>query len=288
MKQNYRSNSKISRFWNSLPVMIRATITGFLVSTIGVTLWAADVRLVWKPLALPIIFILLWFYWKYFSGTKWLAESMAARRRLFRVDNSSIGIRGPGLLGAFLFVVIIQSSFVISFRLVDMPVAFSSGYPILETLPSGLAWAILIASSVVAGICEETGFRGYMQVPLEKKYGPRKAILYVSLIFSMIHLGKVWAAPIIPNIFLASVLLGVLAYKTRSLIPGMIGHSILDIFDYSFWWTHLMGNREMATIFKTGIDLHFLTWSLIFIGGIIGFYWTMLRLKDSKKKGDVK
>jgi len=102
-------------------------------------------------------------------------------------------------------------------------------------MPLWVAFAVLIMASIVAGICEETGYRGYLQVPLEKKYGPTTSIIITSIIFMLIHLSHSWASPILPHIFFASVFLGILAYKTGSLIPGIIGHSILDIFNYSVW-----------------------------------------------------
>ncbi len=80
-------------------------------------------------------------------------------------------------------------------------------------MPIGTAWIIIIMSSLVAGICEETGFRGYMQVPLERKWGPAVAIIITSIVFMLIHLSHSWAAPILPHIFFASVLLGILAYS---------------------------------------------------------------------------
>jgi membrane protease YdiL (CAAX protease family) len=139
-------------------------------------------------------------------------------------------------------------------------------------------------SSIVAGICEETGFRGYMQVPLEKKYGPGPAIILTSVVFMLIHLSHSWAAPILPHIFFASVLLGILSYKSGSLLPGMIGHSILDIFDYAVWWTDLTGGFQKQTLFKTGIDLHFVIWTLVFLIAIFVFFRAIARLKNGPGK----
>jgi len=138
--------------------------------------------------------------------------------------------------------------------------------------------------SVVAGICEETGFRGYMQLPLEKKYGPVAAIIITSIVFTLIHLSHSWAAPILPHIFFASVLLGILAYKTGSLIPGIIGHSILDIFDYSVWWSDIAGGFHKQTIFRTGADFHFTIWSLIFIVAFFAFIWSVTRSGKQQQK----
>ncbi len=162
----------------------------------------------------------------------------------------------------------------------EVPVAkLTAEYKMLDSMPAWVAWAIIIMSSIVAGICEETGFRGYTQVPLEKRYGPKLAIILTSLVFLLIHLSKSWATPILPHIFFASVILGILAWKSGSLIPGIIGHSILDIFDYSVWWTHLTGEFKRQTIFKTGIDAHFLIWTMIFLLALFAFFYAISRLK---------
>jgi hypothetical protein len=76
-----------------------------------------------------------------------------------------------------------------------------------------------------------------------------------------------------------------LAYRSGSLVPGIIGHSILDIFDYSVWWTDLTGKFERQTIFKTGIDVHFVVWSLVFGLAIFGFFRIMARLPVNSSSG---
>jgi uncharacterized protein len=255
--------------WRKIPILIRAIISGFLVSTIGITVWTVLLSIIMPPWSvIPMIFA-LWVYWKFFSG-----------KENFRKVTISPSNWKWGMLAAICFVVIVQSSFVITFRIKEFPAAqFTSDYKLLEKMPIWASWIMLIMSSVVAGICEETGFRGYLQTPLEKKYGPVAAIIVTSIVFTVIHLSKHWAYPIIPHIFFASVLLGLLAYRSGSLIPGIIGHSILDIFDYSFWWTNLAGGFKKQTIFITGVDIHFISWILIFSFALFIFFNSVLKLK---------
>jgi hypothetical protein len=85
----------------------------------------------------------------------------------------------------------------------------------------------------------------------------------------------------LPHIFFASVLLGIMAWKSGSLIPGIIGHAILDIFDYSVWWTDLTGGFKHQTIFKTGVDIYFIVWVLIFSFAIFAFFRVIGRLRKS-------
>ena len=232
---------------------------------------------------LPMVFA-LWAYWKFFSGNFSKGKIAKIRRENFRGVKLSPKTWKWGLVAAIFFVVILQASFVITFRIREFPAAqFTSDYKMLDKMPLWTAWIMLMMSSVVAGICEETGYRGFLQVPLEKKYGPASAILVTSIIFTSIHLSKAWAYPIIPHIFFASVLLGILAYKSGSLIPGIIGHSILDIFDYSFWWTGITGGFKKQTIFITGIDMHFIVWVLLFTFALIIFFKAVTNLKPDSK-----
>jgi hypothetical protein len=62
-------------------------------------------------------------------------------------------------------------------------------------------------------------------------------------------------------ILLASTMLGVLAYAVRWLIPGIIGHAVMDVFNFSYWWWSLLGHYHCGTIFETGIDLNLVVWA---------------------------
>jgi hypothetical protein len=48
--------------------------------------------------------------------------------------------------------------------------------------------------------------------------------------------------------------LGLLAYSSQSLIPGMIGHAAMDVFNFSYWWWSLIGRYDRQPVFETGID----------------------------------
>jgi membrane protease YdiL (CAAX protease family) len=282
MKQ-FTISGSMFRMWNSLPLLIRSVLSGCLVSSVGIFTWGILFSSFLTPWVIFPMIVILWVFWKFFSGNWGSKRSAEVRREYFRLTRLKPAVWKWGLAAAILFVVIVQASFVITFRIITFPAArFTADYKVLDNFPVWAAWVILIMSSIVAGICEETGFRGYMQVPVEKKHGPMVAITLTSLIFTLIHLGHTWALPILPHIFFASVLLGILSYKSGSLIPGIIGHSILDVFDYSVWWTDLTGGFTRQTIFKTGVDLHFIVWTLIFSLALFGFFRIMGRLNSDK------
>jgi membrane protease YdiL (CAAX protease family) len=286
MEKNSGTNHLIKNY-NRLPLIIRAILSGFVVSTTGIAIWTVLLLKISPPWSILPMIAVLWIFVKYYSGNWGSLKSKESGRQLFRRVHLSSKIWKWGITAAIFFVVIVQASFVITFRLTEFPVAqFTADYKVLDKMPLWAAWAILIASSIVAGICEETGYRGYLQVPLEKKYGPSTAIVVCSLVFTLIHLGKTWAYPILPHIFFASVLLGILAFKSGSLIPGIIGHSILDIFNYSFWWSGITGGFRKHTIFKTGIDVDFIVWILVILIALFIFFKAVARLKYENWLGD--
>jgi membrane protease YdiL (CAAX protease family) len=258
---------------------MKHALIGFLVSSLGIAVWSLLLFLLptlWAVLAMvPVLCV----YWRYFTG-KYIPGPRgggrpwdAGRLHAGATGGGKGALSGPQVIAALLFVLIVQASFVVTFCLFPFPAErFTADYKQLGGMAPWTAWVLIIMSSIVAAICEETGFRGYMQVPLQKRYGPTTAIIWTSLFFTLIHLSHRWAAPILPQIFFASVLLGLLAYRSGSLVPGIIGHAILDVFDYSFWWTTITGKIDRQTIFATGIDPHFVCWVLLLAGACLAFF----------------
>jgi membrane protease YdiL (CAAX protease family) len=276
------SNPKVHNLWNRIPTLITAVLSGLMVVLVGIALWNIDFTIIPLPWSLLVMFVILWAYLNYFSGA-WFPQHIAS----FRSDNfRNIKLSSKswkwGLIAAVLFVIVIQSSFVATFRLIPFPEqTFKSQYKILDSLPAWLGWSTVLVSSLVAGICEETGIRGYMQVPLEKRYGPVWGISITSIFFFLLHLDKSWAPLIIIHIIFASLLLGILAYASVSLIPAIIGHTIMDIFNFSYWWSNLAGHFNKKTIYATGIDNHFIVWCLVFLMAIFLFFFAILKLRKS-------
>lgn len=284
-KQMQPSGSAITRFWQRVPVVIRAIIIGLLVAEIGIVIWLALLAFIPGPWPIFLMGVVLWLYWKYFSGSWWPKTTAAARRNSFRGGRLSGAVWKWGLAAAILFVVVVESGLVVTFRLIEFPAeAFTAEYS-FDAIPLWAAWMSIIMAALVAGICEETGFRGYMQLPLEKRYGPGVGITIVSIMFIVMHLHQAWALPVLYfGLFAASVLLGILAYTSGSLIPGIIAHTVMDIINFSYWWSNIAGEFEKRPISETGIDPHFITWILIFVASIALFFWAVRRIMAVPKQ----
>jgi membrane protease YdiL (CAAX protease family) len=189
------------------------------------------------------------------------------------------------LLAAMLGVAIVESGFVVTFRILEFPAeAWALEYN-LGANPPWLASLFVLTAALVAGMTEEVGFRGYMQVPLEKRYGPTVGIVIVSMVFVVFHLNQAWAPPVLPHLFVISVLWGVLAYTSGSLIPGMISHVVADVFNFSYWWTDIAGTFDKRPVAETGIDAHFVVWATILAASVAFFFWAARRTLAARRSG---
>jgi membrane protease YdiL (CAAX protease family) len=189
------------------------------------------------------------------------------------------------LIAALLAVVVFQSTLVVAFRIIEFPAeAWALGYDFTDA-PIWQVWLFILMAALVAGITEEVGFRGYMQVPLERRYSPAVGITIVSIVFVVAHLNQAWAGGILIILFAISALWGVLAYVSGSLVPSIISHTVTDIFNFSYWWTDVAGTFDKRPIAETGIDMHFIVWVLIFLASIALFSLAARKTLTARQEG---
>ncbi|MGD9148481.1 MAG: type II CAAX endopeptidase family protein [Anaerolineae bacterium] len=262
------------KVWQRIPLLIRAIVVGLLVFAIaGSAARIVILALVPAPWSIVVMGGVLWLYWKYFSGSWWPKSTAHIRRHRFRATTLSRSVWGWSLLAAILGVVVLEAGFVITFRIIEFPAeAWTVGHA-FDTLPVWQAWSFVIMAALVAGITEEVGFRGYMQVPLEERYGPVLGIAIVSIVFVVLHLNQAWAPPVLLHLFAMSVLWGILATTSGSLIPGIVSHAVADVINFSYWWTDLAGSFDRQPIAETGVDAHFIAWALICMASLALFFW---------------
>ncbi|HTT06654.1 MAG TPA: CPBP family intramembrane glutamic endopeptidase [Steroidobacteraceae bacterium] len=105
-----------------------------------------------------------------------------------------------------------------------------TGTTVLALLPRGaVESALWVALAVSAGICEETIFRGYLQRQLIAMTGrPDTGLVLAAMIFGLGHLYQGWRMAIVIGVY--GLMFGVLAYRRRSVRPGMIAHAWHDAF----------------------------------------------------------
>lgn len=269
----------LAKVWQRIPVLVKAIILGFLVNIVGVICVPVFTSLLPLPAALIAIPSFLFLYWKFFSGKWGHKASKEVRKKYFRVRALSPDQWRWSMLATVFLVILFQAGMVITFRFIEFPAEqFTQVYG-LDALPIGIAWGAIFFSALSAGLCEEAGFRGYGQVPLEQRYGPAVAILIGSVFFMVAHLHQAWAPPILLHIFGGGALLGLLAYTSGSLVPGIITHTILDIINFSYWWSDVAGKFEYQTLAQTGVDAHFIIWTVVFVSASSLFFLAIQKIK---------
>lgn len=255
---NTKTTSILERLWFKVPISIQAILIGFTVNTLGVGIWVLTASYLPVPWPVLVMAMILFIYWKYFSGNWRPKSSQSFRRFCFRQTKLSKPVWTWGLIASFLLFVFLNSGLVLTFRIVEFQPDVFKTARYLESLPMWISWSFLIMASMVAGICEEVGFRGYMQKPLENKYGPIIGISIVSFVFVLVHLHQAWAGGVLIHIFVVSFMIGYLAYASNSLLPGIFAHITFDIVNFSYWWSDVAGTFEHKPIGMTGVDIHFI------------------------------
>ncbi len=242
-----------------LPALLKAVVFGLLIALVASNVWPILLVHLGAPLGsiTEAAFLALYVWWCGGDGPP--SSSGASRAFWFRRGALTRRQWMWGLIAAVFFAATVHAAIVLLFRFVPFPTAeFRRGYDFSFIPTVHLRWLAVVVSALSAAICEETGFRGYMQRPFEQRYGATIAILISSLMFTAVHLSKGWAlAGMVPIVFGAGVLLGLMAWASGSLFPGMVGHFLMDVGLFAFWWTGIAGDFKALPISQTGPDESF-------------------------------
>ena len=257
-------------------------IVGLLVGMIAANIWPLLLVSLGMPIAAgaEVVFLALYVWWA--SGGGPPSSLRAARAEYFRVRSLSATQWIWGIVAAMSFAATIHAALVILFRIVPFPAAaFHLGYDFSFIPSRQMQWLACIVSALSAGICEETGFRGYIQRPIETSSGPIVAIAVSSLAFTLLHLTKAWAlVGMVPIVFGAGVLLGVLARASGTLIFVMLGHWIMDIGLFAYWWTQIAGTFSQRPVAESGLDATAYAEVLVFAVVLTVLLIAIRRLRD--------
>jgi membrane protease YdiL (CAAX protease family) len=273
-------NAQSQRVGARALIIVRALIVGLLVGMIAANIWPLLLLKLGMPIAGVAELAFLGAYVWWVSGGGPPRSLKAFRADNFRVRSLSAAQWSWGLIAALSFAATVHAALVLLFRIVPFPAAaFHRGYDFSFIPSHQMQWLACIVSALSAGICEETGFRGYMQRPIEKSSGPVVAIAVSSVTFMLIHLTKDWALlGMVPIVLGAGVLLGVLARTSGTLLFGILGHWFMDIGLFAYWWTQIAGTFSQRPIAETGVDLAACLEALVFAAVLIVLLIAMRRL----------
>jgi len=219
-------------------MVLRALLAGVVVTGTATVVWGVLIqsnsrfspRLPW---AAVIMVVFLVFYWKFLKGWGWPQSTAAARRAGLRAEPLSSSAWRWSLVAGGLGLAASIALFILSHRLIRWPQTPRSDLahiPFITLLPS------LLMSATVAGISEEAGFRGYMQGPLERRYGPATGIAITSVVFGLAHVSHGAFLPAILFDIGWGALYGLLTYRSGSIVPAIVLHSSADALEFIAGW----------------------------------------------------
>jgi len=256
----------IQRLWLCLPIALRAILTGVTVAAVGTMPWAWLVAANTRhgsslPWSVPIMAVYLWLYWRYFvRGYGWPRSTAETRRTDSRANRLSGEVWAAALLAGMLGLVSVLLFQGVLSRLVALPQQREidpSQYPLVTVL----LWVVM--SAVVAGVVEETAFRGYLQRPIERRHGPVIAVLITGTLFGFGHFAHPEVGLVLSPYYIAvAAVYGALAYYTDSIWPSLILHaggnmfSAVDLFARGRTEWELSAARG-PLIWQTGPDAAF-------------------------------
>jgi membrane protease YdiL (CAAX protease family) len=244
--------------WQRVPLLLRVLLAAVAVTGTANVVWGSLIqsnlrfspRLPWAAVVMAVFLV---FYWRYMNGWGWPRSTADARRVGLRAEPISPSVWQWSLLAGGLGLAASIALFILSHRLIHWPHPPRpdlSGIPFITVLPS------LLMSALVAGISEEAGFRGYMQGPLEHRYGPAMAIAITSVAFGLTHMTHGAFLPAILFDVGWGALYGFLTYRSGSIVPAIILHSSADALEFVAGW-RLPHTVPKPLVWTSGPDTSF-------------------------------
>ena len=132
-----------------------------------------------------------------------------------------------------------------------------------------------------AGIIEEAAFRGYMQGPIERRYGLLPAILITGTMFAVAHLD--FTLILWPYYVAVAAIYGTVTHLTKSILPAVVLHTAGNLYSNLDLWIHGQAEWQAASvsstlIWKTGADPAFWIASGGFVVVAAATLWAYSRL----------
>jgi len=215
-----------------MKVVIKAVLLGLFVMAVTNVPWSVlaygNLRLSPRiPWSIPVTALYLTGILGYLNGSGPPASTKAFRHESLRIRWLSVAEWRWSLIAGGLTVVALWLLYA-ALGNFNRPVPLSRE---AATAPMWVLICSVIMSAAATAIAEEAGFRGYMQVPMEERFGAAVAVGVSTIMFVMVHVshgvslllrnGPYYAA--------AGCVYGVLAYLTRSILPSLVLHFAGDI-----------------------------------------------------------
>lgn len=249
------------------------TVLSAVVSGVGVLLAG---NLLWGTLLVPLnmriapavpwaivpMSLYLWLYWRFLGGRLGPPATADARRRRLRAHPVTPGAWPPAIVTGLVGFAALLTLVTLMARMMAMPPTAPIERP--PGMGATTMFALLTMASVVAAVTEEAGFRGYMQGPIEQRYGLLAAVLVNGTMFGLLHFPNHPNAVLqmLPYYVAVAALYGGLTWATNSILPSLVLHAGGDVWSLTRLW--LTGQPEWQTsttppplVWATGFDVSF-------------------------------
>jgi len=277
---------RLSEAWQGLPVLLRALAAGVLVVGTGLLPWDLLVRVNARvvesiPWTVPVMAAYLCLWWWYLRGRGWPRSTGEIRRRDLRGEipprrlwlwSLAAGGVGAGALWAITDL---------ARRLSPQPERDLIPPERLAEYPPFTLLFLLLMTAAVSGVVEEAAFRGYMQAPLERRYGPWIAIFVVGA-FSGLASFRMEASDVIPWLFFVpiyfagAVIFGALACLSGSIRPGVICHTAFNTASLLCYWRY----GVPKSVWETGFNAPFRAQCAVALVFVVATVLLFRRLAD--------
>lgn len=208
-------------------------VTGGLWTGLLVANQATGLALPW---AIPAMALLLWLLWLYLDGKGPPAGTAQIRHNRLRGGPVSPQVFAWALVAGGLAIVALIGFWIVLFQLVKAP---GNTLPDFSKYPPLSVALVLCMAALVGAVTEEAGFRGYFQGVLEREFNGPAAIVIAAVVMAPGHgltQGFVWTTMLF--YFFVDVIFGMLAYITKSILPGIVVHAVGLLIFFSLVWPY--------------------------------------------------
>jgi membrane protease YdiL (CAAX protease family) len=238
------------------------------------------------PWAIVPMVLYLRIYWRFIGGAIGPRDSAEWRRLNLRAHSVSGDMWGPSVLAGLLGFGALFALLAVLQRLVDLPQSPAVHAP--ANMPFVTLFLLLVMASIVAGVTEEAAFRGYMQTPIERRYGVIVAILVNGTMFGLLHYPSHPTAVLtmLPYYIGVSAVYGGLTWATNSILPALVLHAGGDVFSLTRLWTTGRAEWQLTVeraplVWERGFDAAFAgsLVALMLLGGATAWAYRELRAR---------
>jgi membrane protease YdiL (CAAX protease family) len=235
--------------WTGLLALVLSIGTGAVWAALLLTNLRTDPGVPWS---VAVMALLLWLMWAYLGGRGRPHSTAEARRRFLRARRVPRPVFVWALVAGGLSLAALTGLWPVLFQLVRMqgnPLPDFSRYP-LTTVVLAIAMG-----SLATAVAEEAGFRGYFQSALEARVAAPLAILIAALVMAPGHgLTQGFGWPTVLFYLLVDGMLGLIAYLTGSILPGLLVHVTGLVIFFTLIWPY---DAARPLVTEAGADAWF-------------------------------